>query len=66
MTDVIRRQQKSTGAVCILAPDYVNTRDTTKHESHQQLASVIDGRFHLCVSSVSRVRRDRKLIFRAD
>jgi hypothetical protein len=63
MTDVIRRQQKSTGAVCILSANHVNMRDTTKHESHQQLASVIDGLFHLCVSSVSRLRRGRKVIF---
>ena len=31
MTDVIRRQQKSTGAVCILSANHVNTRDTAKH-----------------------------------
>jgi hypothetical protein len=66
MTDVIRRQQKSTGTVCILTPEYLNTRDTAKHALHQQLTSVIHGRFHLCVSSVSRLNRDRKVIFQAD
>jgi len=30
MTNVIRRQQKSTGAVCILAANYAHTRDTAK------------------------------------
>jgi hypothetical protein len=41
----------------------VNARDTAKHESHQQLASVIHARFHLPVRSVPRLRRDRKVIF---
>jgi hypothetical protein len=63
VTDVIRRQQKSTGAVCILSANHVNTPDTAKHAFHQQLASVIHGHFHLWVSSVSRLRRDRKVIF---
>ena len=63
MTDVIRRQQKSTRAVCILSANYASTRDTAKHESHQQLASVIDGGFHVYVSSLSQLVPDRKLIF---
>jgi hypothetical protein len=63
MTDVIRRQQKSAGAVCILSANHVNARDTAKHEFHQKLASVIHARFHPCVSSVSHLRRDRKVIF---
>ena len=58
MTDVIRRQQKSTGAICILSANYANTRDTAKHESHQQLASVIHGPFSSlrfeCVAVLSR------------
>jgi hypothetical protein len=63
MTDVIGRQQKSTRAVCILSANHANTRDTAKHESHQQLASVIDGGFHVYVSSVSQLVPDRKVIF---
>ena len=30
MTDVIRRQQKSTGAICILSANHANTRDTSQ------------------------------------
>jgi hypothetical protein len=63
MTDVIRREQKSVGVSYILSANYVNARDTAKHESHQQLASVIHARFHLPVRSVPRLRRDRKVIF---
>jgi hypothetical protein len=63
MTDVIRRQQKSASASCILSANYMNTGDTAKHESHQQLASLIHGRFHLCASIVSRRVRDRKVYF---
>jgi hypothetical protein len=63
MADVIRRQQKSTGTVCILPPKYMNARDTAKHESHQELTSVIHGRLHLSTWSVSRFVLDRKLIF---
>jgi hypothetical protein len=58
MTDVIRRQQETTGAVCILPTDYVNTRDQAKHAFHQQLSSVIHGTFHLlrfeCAATSSR------------
>jgi len=63
MADVIRRQQKTTGASCILSANYVNARDRAKHESRQKLTSVIHGRFHLSISSVSRFVLDRKLIF---
>jgi hypothetical protein len=63
MTDVIRRQQKTARASCILPANYVNTRDTAKHESHQELASMIHGRFHLRITSVSRFVLDRKVIF---
>ena len=63
MTDVIRRQQKPTGAVCILSANYANTGDTAKYESHQHLTSVIDGGFHVYVSSVSQLVPDRKVIF---
>ena len=66
MTDVIRRQQKTTSASCILSANYVNARDTAKHEAHQELTSLIPGRFHLCISSVSRFVLDRKVIFQAD
>jgi hypothetical protein len=45
MTDVIRCQQKSTAAICILSANHANTRDQAKHAFHQQLASVIHGRF---------------------
>jgi hypothetical protein len=41
----------------------VNARDRAKHESRQKLTSVIHGRFHLSISSVSRFVLDRKLIF---
>jgi hypothetical protein len=63
MTDVIRRQQKTTGALRILSANYANTRDAAEHESHQQLTSVIDGGFHVHVSSVSRLVTDGKAIF---
>src|SRR5262249_55939195 len=63
MADVIRRQQKSTNTVWILTPKYMNARDTAKYEFDQELTSVIDGRFHLCTSSVSRFVLDRKVIF---
>ena len=63
MTDVIRGQQKSPGAIRILLANYANTRDTAKHESHQQLTSVIDGGFHVYVSSVPRLVPNRKVIF---
>ena len=46
MTDVIRGQQKSTGAVPMFAPDYADPRNTTKHKSDQQLASLIKAGFH--------------------
>jgi hypothetical protein len=59
MTDVIRRQQKSIGAVCILTPEHLNTRDAAKHELYEQLTSMIHGCFHLCVSSLSRLRDDQ-------
>jgi hypothetical protein len=57
MTYVIRRQQKTTGAICILSANYVNARDTAKHESHQKLTSVIHGRSHVrfeCVAVCAR------------
>jgi hypothetical protein len=66
MADMIRCQQKSIGTVCILTPDYANTRDTAEHGPYQQLASMIDGCFHFCVSSLSLLVRDRKVIFQAD
>jgi len=64
MADVIRCQQESTGVVCILVSKYVDTRDTTKHEPHQQLASAINGRFHLCISSVAVCARPESYFFR--
>jgi hypothetical protein len=63
MTNVIRRQQKAVGVSYILPANYVNTRDTAKHQSHEKLASVIHGSFHLWVSSVPRLVLDRKFIF---
>ena len=33
MADVIGCQQKSAGAICIFAPEYLNTRDTAKQQS---------------------------------
>ena len=63
MTNVIRRKQTSPRPVCILTPNYVNARDTAKHEPHEQLASVIHGRVHLCITSVSRFMTGRKVIF---
>jgi hypothetical protein len=63
MTDVIRGQQKTTGAICILSANHTNARDQGKHAFHQQLASVIHDPFHLSVSSVSRFVRDRKVFF---
>ena len=67
MTDVIRRQQKSAGAIYILSAKHVNTRDTAKHESHQQLASVIHGPFSSlrfeCVAASCAIE---KLFFQAD
>jgi len=63
MTDVIRRQQETSNVSCILPANYVNARDTAKYKSHQKLTSVIHGRFHLFISSVSRFVLDRKVIF---
>jgi hypothetical protein len=58
MTDVIGCQQKprlrrcttagrSAGPICIFAPEYPDTGDTTKQQSHQQLASAIRCGFDL-------------------
>jgi len=63
MADVIRRQQKTTSASCVLSANYVNACDTAKYEPHQELTSMIHGRFHLCISSVSRFVLGRKVIF---
>src|SRR5262249_44319970 len=63
MADVIRCQQKATGTVGVLTPKYVNTCNTAKYQSHQPLASAIDGSLHFWVSSVSRLGRGRKVIF---
>ena len=35
MTNVIRCQQKSPGTVCILRPEYLNTRDAPEYEPYQ-------------------------------
>ena len=66
MADVIGGQQKSAGPICIFGPDYVNTRDTAKQQSYQQLCSAIRCHFDLHCLSVSLTRRHRKAIFRAD
>src|SRR5262249_46244345 len=63
MTDMIRCQQKSNGPICIPAPDYADPRNTAKHESDQQLASLIKARFHFCPRSVSHPSCNLKLIF---
>ena len=66
MTDVIRGEQKSVGVSCILSANYVNARDTAKHESHQQLASVIHARFHLPLGVCRGFVAIEKLFFPAD
>jgi len=47
MADVIGCQQKTARAICIFAPEYPNTRDTAKHQSHQQFTRVIRFAFGL-------------------
>src|SRR4029450_13584177 len=66
MADVIGWQQKSAGATCLFGPDYVNTRDTAKQRSYQQLSSAIRCHFDLHCLNVSLTRRHRKAIFQAD
>jgi hypothetical protein len=66
MTDVIGCQQKSAGPICIFGPDYLNTRDTAKQRSYQQLSSAIRSHFDLHCLNVSLTRRRRKAIFQAD
>jgi hypothetical protein len=66
MADMIARQQKSAGQIRIFRPDYVNTRDTAKQQSYQQLSSTIRCGFDLHCLSVSLTRRHRKAIFQAD
>ena len=64
MTDVIRRQQKATGVVCILMAEHVNPRDTAKDKPYEQLASVIHRRFHLRFESVAVSARSESYFFR--
>jgi hypothetical protein len=63
MADVIGGQQKSAGPICIFGPDYVNTQETAKQQSYQQLCSAIRCHFDLHFLSVSLTRRHRKAIF---
>ena len=66
MADVIGCQQKSAGPTWIFGPDYVNTGDTAKQRSYQQLSSAIRCHFDLHCLNVSPTRRHRKAIFQAD
>lgn len=45
MADMIRRQQKSAGPICILTSEHTNSRDAAKQKLYQQLASAIRCRF---------------------
>lgn len=65
MADVIGRQQKSSGAVRIFAPEHPNTRDTAEQQSHQQFTSAIGRRSALPCLGVS-LTRHRKGYFKAD
>jgi hypothetical protein len=63
MTDVIRGQQESTRAVCILAPENADMRYRAEDQSHQQPASAIKSHFHFSLWSVSQSAGSRKVIF---
>ena len=66
MTDMIGGQQESACPICIFASKDVNTRNPTKQQSYEQLASAIICGFGLHVLSVSPTRHHRKAIFQAD
>jgi len=66
MTDMIRRQQKSAGPICILASEHTNMCDAGEELFHQQLSSPIRCRFDFHPLSVSLLSCDRKAIFLPD
>ena len=66
MTNMICRQQQSTGTIRIPASEHSNTNDAAKQQLHKQLSSPIRCRFDFHLLSVSLLSFDLKIFFPAD